>query len=86
MYYRMYYPGLPASCCTDDLACPRLIARYKAIQPSSHSPSSRGYLANRAAYLKRTFAMTSLTQAFPGAKKPASAYTRGLLPLTFRRR
>ena len=78
MYYRMYYPGLPASYCADNLTCPRLAERY--------NPYSRGYLVSRAAYLKRTSAMTSLTQAFLGAKKPASAYTRGLLPLTFRRR
>ena len=49
MYYRMYYPGLPASCCTDGLACPRLAERY--------NPSSRGYLVSRAAYLKRASAM-----------------------------
>lgn len=82
MYYRMYYPGLPAFYCANDLACPRLIERFN---PSSHGPSSRDYLVSRAAYLKRTSAMTSLTQAFPGAKKPASAYTRGLLPLNLER-
>lgn len=52
----MYYPGLPASYCADNLvadglACPRLAERY--------NPSSRGYLVSRAAYLKRASAMTS---------------------------
>lgn len=49
MYYRMYYPRLPASYCADNLTCPRLAERY--------NPYSRGYLASRAAYLKRTSAM-----------------------------
>ena len=84
MYYRMYYPGLPAFYCANDLACPRLGA------PTTHRvipPYSRGYLVSRAAYLKLTFAMTSLTQAFPGAKKPASAYTlAGFYPSILRGR